>query len=131
VHAELRRALNVVERDMVATAIGKLDVRDGDWTDRSLGQTGAVMQGPYGTAQGVSVIIGESPNAQLVSVADQVQEFVHEAILWYGGRPVVWPECPQHPDSHPLAAIEDPAHGPSWACPRSGEVIAAIGGLAA
>jgi len=131
VHAELSRALDVVERDMVATGVGELDVREDDWCDPSLRQTGAVLRGRYGTGPGVSVIIGETANAQLVSVADQVQEFVHEDILWVGRRPVVWPECPRHPDSHPLAAIEDPAGGPCWACPRSGEVIAAIGELTA
>jgi hypothetical protein len=130
VHDELRRALDVVRSDVVRSGLDDLVVDDRDWCNWSR-QTGAMLQSPYGHGQGVSVMIGESPDAQLASVADQVQEFIHEGILWYGGKPVVWPQCPLHPDSHPLAPVVDGTQGPVWTCPRSAHVVARIGALPA
>src|SRR5262245_43989557 len=44
------------------------------------------------------------PLAQrIASVAGQVQEWAIEA-LWRAGRPATWPECPGHPNAHPLTA---------------------------
>lgn len=64
---------------------------------------------------------------RVVHVADQVQEFVLEEL----GRlelPAAWPECVEHPASHPLEArLTD--GGPGWVCPESGQTVAAIGGL--
>ena len=46
------------------------------------------------------------------------------------GRPATWPECPGHPDSHPLSpeAREGEA---AWCCPVSGQVVCSIGTLRA
>jgi hypothetical protein len=64
---------------------------------------------------------------RVIHVADQVQEFVHEELNWLG-LPVVWPECPEHPASHPLRPVLV-VDKPSWQCPRSGHTISAIGEL--
>ncbi|MDX6263026.1 MAG: hypothetical protein QOH84_4714 [Kribbellaceae bacterium] len=64
---------------------------------------------------------------RLVHVADQIQDFVHEEL----GRlelPATWPECPEHPASHPLTP-ELTSSGPSWVCPKSTHTIAPIGEL--
>jgi len=65
---------------------------------------------------------GRDPD-RLTSVADQVQDWAVEE-LWSRGEAAVWPECPTHPDSHPLR----PAGG-AWHCPKTGERVAAIGQL--
>ena len=76
---------------------------------------------------GISIVSGESDAEQVVSVADQVQEVAIET-LWMERLPVTWPQCPLHPDTHPL----DPylVQGrPVWRCPRSSTVVADIGSL--
>ncbi|MFF4161271.1 TetR/AcrR family transcriptional regulator [Streptomyces sp. NPDC001678] len=44
------------------------------------------------------------------------------------GASAVWPQCPAHPDAHPLTAAvrTDTA---VWVCPRSGTAVARIGEL--
>jgi hypothetical protein len=63
----------------------------------------------------------------LVHVADQVQEFVLEE-LGRLGLPATWPECPEHPGSHPLTPTLG-SGGPHWVCPKSGDIVSAIGEL--
>ena len=79
-----------------------------------------------GQGQGILVPDGDRPR-QLARVADQVQEWAVEE-LWYLGRPATWPECPFHPESHPLepAVIADTA---LWQCPKTAEPMGAIGEL--
>ena len=60
---------------------------------------------------------------RLTDIADQVQDWAVED-RWERGEPAVWPECPAHPDSHPLRAL-----GGAWHCPKTGERVAAIGEL--
>lgn len=61
--------------------------------------------------------------SRLTQIADQVQDWAVEE-RWKRGESAVWPECPAHPDSHPLRPVDG-----AWHCPKSGERIAAIGGL--
>jgi hypothetical protein len=128
-HGELARALNIVMSDVARSGLPTDVVEDADWVGDPGFQVGAFLWSPYGGGQGVSVLVGEPAHNQLVSVADQVQEFVHEGLLWTAGRSVVWPECPRHRDSHPLAAVHDERSGPVWTCPRDGTVISRIGEL--
>ena len=130
-HTDLARALNIVMSDVARTGLPTNVVDDHDWVGDPGLQVGARLWSPYGGGQGVSVLVGEAADDQLVSMADQVQEFVHEGLLWTSGRPVVWPECPRHPDSHPLAPVHDERSGPVWTCPRDRTVIARIGELPA
>ena len=118
--ADLARALSVVMSDMARTGLPTNVVDDHDWVGDPGFQVGAMLRSPDGGGQGVSVMVGEAADDQLVSVADQVQKFVHEGLWWTAGRPVVWPECPRHRDSHPLTAVSDERSGPVWTCPRTG-----------
>ena len=49
-------------------------------------------------------------------LADWVQEWAVEA-LWSLGRSATWPQCPHHPDSHPLAPVERAGRA-VWVCPK-------------
>jgi len=70
-----------------------------------------------------------SPAAERVAeLAGQLQEWEVEE-LCAAGRPATWPECPEHPDSHPLEPVLDEAGTAVWRCPRSGQVICAIGAV--
>jgi len=63
-------------------------------------------------------------------VTDTAQEAVVEA-LWSAGKPAVWPNCPDHPNTHPLNAAISPSRALVWACPLSDRVICAVGDLPA
>ena len=128
VQAELAEALAPVLRDLDSSGGPRLEVRDEQWSDFE-GQLTAMLWRSGGGGQGVSVMTGEPRPEQIASVADQVQEWAVET-LWQEGRPATWPECPEHPGSHPLQALrrEDRA---VWACPRTGELVCEVGGLTA
>jgi hypothetical protein len=63
----------------------------------------------------------------VVQVADTLQEEIVEELCRLG-RPAVWPECPDHPDSHPLKPIDLDGTA-MWVCPRTERLVAAIGTL--
>jgi hypothetical protein len=71
----------------------------------------------------------ECSSAEQVSwAAEELQEWeIHE--LWEAGRPATWPECPQHPSSHPLGPGTDDMDTAVWRCPSTQQVICAIGAL--
>jgi hypothetical protein len=126
VRTELTAALTPVLRDLETTGGPRPEVRDEQWSDMA-GQLTAYLYRPDGTGQGVFVMAGEARPDQVAAVADQVQEWAVET-LWQISLPATWPECPEHPDSHPLAAQR---HGDRavWVCPRSGARICAVGEL--
>jgi hypothetical protein len=65
---------------------------------------------------------------QVLWAADELQEWeIHE--LWEAGRPATWPECPQHPGTHPLKPNTDGMDTAVWRCPSTQQVICAIGAL--
>jgi len=60
--------------------------------------------------------------------ADALQEWeIHE--LWEAGRPATWPECPEHPNTHLLEPDIHSKDTAVWRCPRTQQVICAIGAL--
>jgi hypothetical protein len=71
----------------------------------------------------------ECSSAEQVSwAAEELQEWeIHE--LWEAGRPATWPECPQHPSTHPLKPDTDGMDTAVWRCPSAQQVICAIGAL--
>jgi hypothetical protein len=69
-----------------------------------------------------------SPAEQVWWLAHQVQEWEIEE-LWHEGRSTTWPECPEHPNSHPLEPGIDGDDIAVWRCPRTQQVICAIGAL--
>jgi hypothetical protein len=125
--SSLARALDIVLTDVAATGLPRPVIEDVDWPDLET-QIGATLRSDFGQL-GVSIVATDSEDAQLVSLADQIQEFVHEQVLHKAGLPVVWPECPLHPGSHPLQAVEDDLVGPAWQCARLGRTIARVGDL--
>ena len=60
--------------------------------------------------------------------ANSLQEWeIHE--LWEFGRSTTWPECPEHPNTHPLEPDIDGKDAAVWQCPRTQRAICAIGAL--
>ncbi|NRQ39890.1 hypothetical protein HII36_49890 [Nonomuraea sp. NN258] len=86
-----------------------------------------MLSAPDGTGMGVRIPRDGDLAEQLADVADQVQEWAVHA-LWMEGLPAVWPECPEHPGGHPLAAVVE-GDTAVWACPRTRTVVAPVGSL--
>lgn len=127
----LAAALAPVLRDLDAGHVPEPRIGDPK-PDFYPGSPSLTLIGPDATAWAIR-LQADAPRAeQLAHLADQVQEWAIE-LLWALGKPVVWPECPDHPDSHPLETkIVDeytPAATAVWSCPQSGHVVAEIGQL--
>jgi hypothetical protein len=124
----LSEALAPVLLDLGNSGAPVPGIDDQQWSDFP-GQVTAMLHDTDGTAQGVSAMTAEPLAQRIASVADQVQEWAVEA-LWRAGRPATWPECPEHPNAHPLAATvqEDRA---VWICPKTGHLVSDIGRLPA
>ncbi|WP_285776754.1 hypothetical protein [Microtetraspora sp. NBRC 13810] len=123
-HPELRAALEPVGRDLRATC--PVSPRFEAW-DYPRELAGVMAWAPDGSGRGVAVLVGQDPMEQLAQVADGMQEWAVEA-LWNAGLPAVWPHCPAHPDTHPLA-VRSEGGRVGWCCPRTGELVAAVGEL--
>jgi hypothetical protein len=127
--AELQAALDPVLRDMRSSGAIVPDVLAEAHQDLGPDCLPAwiLSPGSSGSAWGIRVEVGLPVPERLAGLADQLQEWEVEELA-ATGRPATWPECPEHPDSHPLAprASGDQA---VWCCPRSGHVISAIGAL--
>jgi hypothetical protein len=99
----------------------------------SPGEPAVVLYAPDGSGQGVRLLQDAPYPDQLAHLADQVQEWAVE-VLWAEGKSAVWPQCPDHPASHPLkpGVADDFTSSASavWQCPKSGTVVAPIGELA-
>ncbi|MFR9727148.1 hypothetical protein ACL02R_27875 [Streptomyces sp. MS19] len=90
-------------------------------------ETPLMLCAPDGSGAGLNEPRGTRPGERLADLADQVQDWAVEA-LWGAGLPAVWPVCPAHPDTHPLAAaVRDGAA--VWTCPRTGAAVARVGEL--
>ncbi|MGA4848255.1 hypothetical protein ACOBQB_19105 [Streptomyces sp. G5(2025)] len=117
-------ALEPVLRDLRATCAVRPVVRE-EWHD-GFGEL-VMLYGPDGSGVGLSVRVGSNAAEWTADFADQAQEWAVEA-LCAELRPAVWPECPAHPDSHPLEA--GVVGGVAvWSCPRTRWVAAVVGGL--
>ena len=78
---------------------------------------------------GVVLTSGKPPMDRFVEIAGQIQDWVLETLAGRG-HPAVWPECLEHPGTHPLEAFNE-ASQPVWRCPRSGRSQAGVGALSA
>jgi hypothetical protein len=74
-------------------------------------------------ASGAFLPVRRNDADRLADIADQVQDWAVEE-LWMRGESAVWPECPTHPNSHPLRARSG-----AWHCPKTDARVAAIGDL--
>jgi hypothetical protein len=124
----LSDALAPVLRDLRNSGSVRPEVRDQRW-DGIEGQATAYLYSPDGSGQGVFVMTGEPAPQQLASVADQVQEWAVEELCSVG-RPTNWPQCPEHPDSHPLSPVAQGGQA-VWTCPVTGRLVSEIGQLGA
>lgn len=75
------------------------------------------------SSAGIAINEAQSRQERLTSAASQVQDWLVERLAEHAFEPI-FPPCPEHPQSHPL----NPEAG-NWVCPRSRNVIAAIGSL--
>jgi len=129
VHSELESALAPVVDDLTRTCRVQPEVEP--WGPQDGGDEGdqrwAMLREPDGSGAGVGVRLGQPAADQIAELAGNAQEWAVEA-LNAAGFPAVWPECPLHPDSHPLNPVV--RRGVAvWLCPRDDVEIATIGRL--
>ncbi|WP_051885877.1 hypothetical protein [Streptomyces hygroscopicus] len=115
-------ALETVLRDLRAQCAVRPDIRTDD-------TYGVMLWAPDGSAQGLTSPQGGTAAELLAHLADQVQDWAVEA-LWSEGVSAVWPQCPTHPDTHPLTATVH-ADTAVWVCPKGRAMVARIGELEA
>ncbi|MET7802086.1 hypothetical protein [Streptomyces decoyicus] len=117
---EFAEALETVLRDLQAQCAVQPHIRADD-------RFGIMLWSPDGSGQGLSSPLGGTAAERLVHLVDQVQDWAVEA-LWSEGASAVWPQCPTHPDTHPLTATvrTDTA---VWVCPKRRTTVARIGEL--
>ena len=122
----MAKALELVVRDLKRTGGLTLRVLD-EPVDNLYGYESVWLLSGRRWRTGLSAPLEMGSAERVVHVADQVQEFVMEE-LGRLGRAASWPECGEHPGSHPLEARLTEG-GPGWVCPKSGRTVAAIGGV--
>lgn len=118
-HPELQAALEAVQRDLKRCGVQPVIE---PW-----GLAGVWLREPDGTGAVVTISLGSAAEEQVVDLADDVQDWAVEA-LNAAALPAVWPECPRHPNSHPLQATLV-SNQPTWVCPRDSDVVSRIGDL--
>ena len=128
----LAAALAPLLRDLEAAHVPEPRIAEAAPPFYDPSESSLVLYAPDGSGQGIRLLADAPRPEQLANLADQVQEWAVEA-LWSIGKSAVWPQCPEHPDSHPLQPqvvdeYTDAAHA-VWRCPKSGHVIAPIGEL--
>jgi len=80
-----------------------------------------------GDSGATSVSLGDAhdePGETVPHLTEQVQDVVFEEL------PGTWPECPAHPDGHPLAVDVDAGRA-VWVCPATRAPVSVVGDLAA
>jgi hypothetical protein len=122
----LLKAITPLLRDISATGAILPDIEDSSWDDDP--DVISALIGKSGISyQGIRIRLSLSDVERLADLAQQVQEWEVEA-LWHTGRNSSWPECPIHPNRHPLSADMRDGY-PSWYCPVTGAAISEIGAL--
>lgn len=123
-------ALAPVLADLAATGAAALQVRHESHDDPTDDGFSALVSEADGTGYGgVWIPLDASPAERVRRAADDLQEQEIEKRA-AAGRSAVWPECPDHPDTHPLDPALDETDTPIWRCPRSARTITPIGQLA-
>jgi hypothetical protein len=123
----VREAAAPVLRDIAASGAIGLGLREEARADRGDEIVCAWMSSVDGiTGVDISVSLADSVAERVSGLAEQLQEWEVEELA-AAGRSASWPECPEHPNSHPLEPEADDSA--VWRCPRSGDVICAIGAL--
>lgn len=125
---QLHANLAPVLHDIRATGAIVPQIREESHEDLGPDMVSAWVQGPDGiTGSGLRVDMTLSPQERLANVAEQLQEWEVEELAT-AGRSATWPECPEHPNSHPLSPrVQDGAA--VWCCPANGRAEYPIGGV--
>jgi len=83
----------------------------------------AWIQTPGGAGSwGIRVQVSLPAPERLADLADQLQEWEIDELA-AAGRSATWPQCPQHPGTHPLAPQARGGQA-TWCCPASGRSLA-------
>jgi hypothetical protein len=126
--AELRANLEPVLQDMRSSGAIVPDIGEEAHDDLGPDCVCAWIHSPGGVgSQGIRVQVSLLAPERLADLADQLQEWEIEELA-AAGRPATWPECPQHPGTHPLAPQARSGQA-AWCCPASGQAISVIGAL--
>ncbi|BCW60278.1 MULTISPECIES: hypothetical protein [Micrococcaceae] len=117
--------INRVLRDVNSSGLTEPRVEVVAWDEDPQAISAMIYSTRDSTGQGVSVRANIPGADQLASMADQVQEWVIEENSHTTSN---WPQCPWHPNNHPMAAqlVGDQA---VWACPVLRTPAAIIGEL--
>jgi hypothetical protein len=131
--AVLDAAMAPVLRDLRAAGALVPEVRYEAWEEQGpdyvsafIAPSGIAPPGRTFGSQGVRVTLAQPAAERVAALADQVQEWEVEALA-AAGRPATWPQCLEHPASHPLEPTVSADGGAIWRCPRSGLAVCAIG----
>ncbi len=125
VSEKIDEILGYVLRDVTSSGLETPRIEPVDWYNDPQVSSAMIYSVRDSTGRGVSVQNDLSLDRQLVAVADQIQEWVIEEV---GTTHSNWPQCPLHPNNHPLAARIVDDRG-VWACPASNTPVARIGEL--
>jgi hypothetical protein len=126
--------MDTVLADLRAAGAIVPEVRYEAWDERPdqvcafIGPAGLAPDDRWAGSQGVWVARFGPAGQRLAALAEQVQEWEVEALA-AAGRPATWPECPEHPGSHPLQSWAEDGERAVWRCPRSQRVVCGIGEL--
>ncbi|WP_311213581.1 MULTISPECIES: hypothetical protein [unclassified Arthrobacter] len=123
--AKIEEIIRHVLRDVRSSGLAEPRIEDTAWNEDPQALSAMIYSVRDSSGQGVWVRRDLPPAEQLVSVADQVQEWVIEE---NGPTYSNWPQCPWHPNNHPMAAHLVGALG-VWACPVLRTPAAIIGEL--
>lgn len=121
----LLESVEPILRDLARAGLDAPRFDDDDWIgDREYVST--MMWRADGSGSGLAVRRAAPLEERIAHAADQVQEWAIEGQLW-GSVRTNWPQCPNHPKSHPLRASVAGSDA-TWVCPADQSVIAPIGG---
>jgi hypothetical protein len=121
----LHQAMEPVLRDLRGAGIAAPRIEDDDWSDDP--DAAAVMLwSSDGSGTGVYVSRSAPACERVAAMADQVQEWAIEE-LW-GQASTSWPECPRHPNGHPMKATTRDGVA-VWSCPADQTPFSEVGAL--
>jgi hypothetical protein len=126
--AAVRETMAPVLRDIEASGAILPSIQEEAYEDVGDVSFRVWVWGSDGTGMGLVMPTARLVAERVVRLAEQLQEWEIEELAAVG-RSATWPECPDHPNSHPLEPIVDDKNMAVWRCPRAGHVVCEIGTL--
>jgi hypothetical protein len=127
-HARLRETMAPVLRDIEASGAILPTIQEEAYEHVDDDFVSVTAWRSDGTGLGVFIPPERMVAEHVARLAEQLQEWEIEELAAVGWS-ATWPECPHHPNSHPLEPMVDDENTAVWRCPRAGQVICAIGAL--